>query len=165
MIGFERTGVTASNSGNRPPTAAIAYPKLLMFEKSRLVLSSARSPMDSAASGAPKPMPPSAPSSAPQRPIGRRYLTSSGSCWPPNYTWSNSPGWGEQLQKFIRVDFRYSFFDSCYLRDCHFDSCNFTGCRFVNTHLPGAKFSGCTFDYVTFEKTFIDPRILDRSEE
>ena len=38
MIGFERTGVTASNSGNRPPTAAIAYPKLLMFEKSRLGL-------------------------------------------------------------------------------------------------------------------------------
>jgi len=36
MIGFERAGETASNSGNRPPTAEIAYPELLMFEKSRL---------------------------------------------------------------------------------------------------------------------------------
>jgi len=34
--------------------------------------SSARSPTDSAASGAPKPMPPSAPSSAPQRPTALR---------------------------------------------------------------------------------------------
>jgi hypothetical protein len=36
MIGFKRAGVTTPNSGNRPPTAAITYPKLLMFEKSRL---------------------------------------------------------------------------------------------------------------------------------
>ena len=36
MIGFERAGGTAANSGNRPPTAAITYPKLLMFEKSRI---------------------------------------------------------------------------------------------------------------------------------
>jgi hypothetical protein len=64
-------------------------------------------------------------------------------------------------KSFIRVDFRYSTFDSSYLRDCHFDSCNFTGCRFVNTQLPGAKFSGCKFDYATFDKTLIDPCILD----
>jgi hypothetical protein len=37
MIGVERTTVTASNSGNRPPTAAITGPKLLRFEKSRPV--------------------------------------------------------------------------------------------------------------------------------
>lgn len=62
---------------------------------------------------------------------------------------------------FTKVDFRYTSFDACYLRNCHFDSCDFTGCRFVNTQLPGAKFSGCKFDYATFEKTLIDPRILD----
>jgi Pentapeptide repeats (9 copies) len=64
-------------------------------------------------------------------------------------------------KSFTGVDFRYSLFDGCYLRDCHFDSCDFTGCRFVSTQLPGAKFSGCKFDYATFERTFIDPRILD----
>lgn len=63
---------------------------------------------------------------------------------------------------FQNVSFRYSFFDSGYLRDCHFDSCDFTGCRFVNTQLPGAKFSGCKFDYATFERTLIDPTILDK---
>jgi hypothetical protein len=36
MIGFKRAGVPTPNSGNRPLTAAITYPKLLMFEKSRL---------------------------------------------------------------------------------------------------------------------------------
>jgi hypothetical protein len=36
VIGFEPAGVTASNSGNRPQTVTIIYPKLLMFEKSRL---------------------------------------------------------------------------------------------------------------------------------
>jgi len=46
-------------------------------------------------------------------------------------------------RKFTKVDFRYTFFDDCYLRNCQFDSCDFTGCRFVNTQLPGAKFSGC----------------------
>jgi Pentapeptide repeats (9 copies) len=64
-------------------------------------------------------------------------------------------------RRFERVDFRYSFFDACYLRDCEFDSCDFTGCRFVNTQLPGAKFSGCKFDYATFEKTNVDPIILN----
>ena len=43
---------------------------------------------------------------------------------------------------FKNVDFRYTVFDSCYLKKCSFDSCDFTGCRFVNTQLPGAKFSG-----------------------
>jgi Pentapeptide repeats (9 copies) len=62
---------------------------------------------------------------------------------------------------FTKVNFRYTFFDDCYLRNCQFDSCDFTGCRFVNTQLPGAKFSGCKFDYATFEKTLIDARVLD----
>lgn len=62
---------------------------------------------------------------------------------------------------FTRVDFKYSFFDACYLRDCRFDSCDFTGCRFVNTNLHGAKFSGCKFEYATFDKTLVDPKILD----
>jgi uncharacterized protein YjbI with pentapeptide repeats len=44
---------------------------------------------------------------------------------------------------FTKVNFRYTFFDTCYLRNCRFDSCDFTGCRFVNTRLPGSKFSGC----------------------
>jgi hypothetical protein len=62
---------------------------------------------------------------------------------------------------FTKVDFRYTLFNACYLRNCQFDSCDFTGCRFVNTQLPGAKFSGCKFDYATFEKTLIDARVLD----
>ena len=62
---------------------------------------------------------------------------------------------------FTKVDFKYTVFDDCYLRNCQFDSCDFTGCRFVNTQLPGAKFSGCKFDYATFEKTLIDARVLD----
>jgi hypothetical protein len=62
---------------------------------------------------------------------------------------------------FTKVDFRYSSFEGCYLRDCSFDSCDFTGCRFVNTQLPGVKFSGCRFDYATFERTFIDSSVLD----
>jgi hypothetical protein len=42
MIGFERASVTVSNSGNRPPIAAIAYPEPLMFEKSGVGVLSAR---------------------------------------------------------------------------------------------------------------------------
>lgn len=64
-------------------------------------------------------------------------------------------------RSFTRVDFRFSTFDACYLRDCHFDSCNFTGCRFLTTNLHGSNFSGCNFEYTTFEKTFVDPSILD----
>jgi len=34
-------------------------------------------------------------------------------------------------KRFTKVDFKYSIFDACYLRDCIFDSCDFTGCRFL----------------------------------
>ena len=64
-------------------------------------------------------------------------------------------------KKFTNVDFKYSIFDTCYLRGCKFDSCDFTGCRFVGTNLHGAKFSGCKFDYSTFERTVVDNYILD----
>ncbi len=63
--------------------------------------------------------------------------------------------------RFTNVDFRYSTFDSCYLRTCTFDSCNFTGCRFVGTNLQGSTFSGCTFEYALFERTLIDESVLD----
>lgn len=62
---------------------------------------------------------------------------------------------------FRNVDFRYTTFDACYLRDAKFDSCDFTGCRFVSTNFHGAKFSGCNFEYATFERTIIDSSILD----
>lgn len=64
-------------------------------------------------------------------------------------------------RKFTNVDFRYSNFDSCYLRECRFDSCDFTGCRFVGSNFYGSVFSGCKFDYTYFEKTNIDATILD----
>ncbi|WP_374630052.1 pentapeptide repeat-containing protein [Pannonibacter indicus] len=64
-------------------------------------------------------------------------------------------------RKFTNVDFRYSTFDSCYLRNAQFDSCDFTGCRFLGSNLHGATFSGCKFDYASFERTTIDPTILD----
>lgn len=62
---------------------------------------------------------------------------------------------------FQEVDFRYTIFDRCYLRNCVFESCNFTGCQFLNTNLYGAKFEGCGFQYATFENTIVDPEILD----
>ena len=37
---------------------------------------------------------------------------------------------------FTKVNFRYTFFDACYLRNCRFDSCDFTGCRFLNVAPP-----------------------------
>jgi hypothetical protein len=64
-------------------------------------------------------------------------------------------------KQFTKVDFKYSIFDTCYLRGCKFDSCDFTGCRFVATNLHGAKFSGCKFDYSIFERTVVDNQILD----
>jgi hypothetical protein len=64
-------------------------------------------------------------------------------------------------RRFTRVDFKYSIFDTCYLRNCKFDSCDFTGCRFVGTNLHGATFSGCKFDYSTFERTIVEGDILD----
>jgi len=62
---------------------------------------------------------------------------------------------------FTDIDFKYSFFDTGYLRNCHFDTCDFTGCRFVGTSFHGSSFSGCKFDYAYFEKTLIDNDILD----
>ena len=64
-------------------------------------------------------------------------------------------------KRFTKVDFTYSIFDGCNMRDCVFDSCNFTGCRFVSTNLYGSTFSGCMFDYATFERTTIDSHVLD----
>lgn len=64
-------------------------------------------------------------------------------------------------KSFTKVDFKYTIFDSCYLRGCKFDSCDFTGCRFVGTNLHGSRFSGCKFDYATFERTPVDSDILD----
>jgi hypothetical protein len=62
---------------------------------------------------------------------------------------------------FADVDFRYSTFDACYLRECSFESCNFTGCRFLSTNFHGSHFLGCTFDYCIFERTQIDSAILE----
>jgi len=64
-------------------------------------------------------------------------------------------------KRFTKVDFKYSIFDTCYLRNCTFDSCDFTGCRFVGTSLYGSSFSGCKFDYAIFERTIIDNDLLD----
>jgi hypothetical protein len=64
-------------------------------------------------------------------------------------------------RRFSAVDFKYSIFDTCYMRDCVFDSCDFTGCRFVGTNLHGSSFTGCTFDYASFERTIVDSAILD----
>jgi hypothetical protein len=66
-------------------------------------------------------------------------------------------------RRFTKVDFKYTTFDSCYLRNCVFDSCDFTGCRFVSTSLYGSSFAGCKFDYASFERTLIDSDLLDSS--
>jgi hypothetical protein len=63
----------------------------------------------------------------------------------------------KRLQK---IDFKYSIFDTCYLRKCAFDSCDFTGCRFVGTSLYGSTFLGCKFDYSTFERTIVATDML-----
>jgi hypothetical protein len=64
-------------------------------------------------------------------------------------------------RRFTDVDFKYSIFDTCYLRNCTFDSCDFTGCRFIGTNLHGTGFTGCKFDYASFERTLIDNDVLD----
>ncbi len=64
-------------------------------------------------------------------------------------------------KRFENVDFKYSIFDTCYLRNCVFDSCDFTGCRFTGSNFYGSSFSGCIFDYVYFERTIIDDEILN----
>ncbi len=68
---------------------------------------------------------------------------------------------GAKGRRFTNVDFRYSVFEGCYLRDCRFDSCDMTGCRFIGTNFHGSTFVGCKFDYATFERTLIDSSILD----
>jgi hypothetical protein len=65
--------------------------------------------------------------------------------------------------RFTNVDFRYTIFDACYLRECRFDSCTFVGCRFISCNFYGSRFSGCQFDYATFERTIVDSDILDNS--
>jgi hypothetical protein len=62
---------------------------------------------------------------------------------------------------FTKVDFKYSIFDTCYLRRCRFDTCDFTGCRFTGTNLYGSQFAGCNFDYAVFERTIIDSDVLN----
>jgi uncharacterized protein YjbI with pentapeptide repeats len=64
-------------------------------------------------------------------------------------------------RSFSKVDFKYTIFDACYLRNCRFDTCDFTGCRFVATNLHGSAFRNCKFDYTNFERTSIDPEILE----
>lgn len=64
-------------------------------------------------------------------------------------------------KRFEKVDFKYSIFDTCYLRNCVFDTCDFTGCRFIGVNFSGANFNGCKFDYATFERTIIASDILD----
>lgn len=64
-------------------------------------------------------------------------------------------------KRFENVDFKYTIFDTCYLRNCVFDSCDFTGCRFIGVNLAGVSFTGCKFDYATFERTIIANDILD----
>jgi len=62
---------------------------------------------------------------------------------------------------FKDIDFKYTIFDTCYLRNCDFDSCDFTGCRFISVNFYGASFNGCKFDYATFERTIINSDILN----
>lgn len=64
-------------------------------------------------------------------------------------------------KRFTKIDFKYSIFDTCYLRNCIFDSCDFTGCHFIGVNFYGASFTGCVFNYATFEKTIIDSEILN----
>ena len=66
-------------------------------------------------------------------------------------------------RRFDKVDFRYSIFETSYLRNCVFDSCDFTGCRFSGSNFHGSTFVGCKFDYAVFERTFIDAELLDSS--
>jgi Pentapeptide repeats (8 copies) len=68
---------------------------------------------------------------------------------------------GAKQKRFTNVDFKYSIFDTCYMRKCAFDSCDFTGCRFIGTSLYGSNFTGCIFDYSMFEKTIVDSELLE----
>lgn len=64
-------------------------------------------------------------------------------------------------KRFTKCTFRYSEFDSAYLRNCMFDSCDFTGCTFRDANLRGTQFNGCNFEYTRFSNTLVDPAILD----
>lgn len=64
-------------------------------------------------------------------------------------------------RKFKGVDFKYTIFDTCYLRLCSFEDCDFTGCRFSGSNLLGSTFQNCRFDYVVFDRTQITSEILD----
>lgn len=64
-------------------------------------------------------------------------------------------------KRFENVDFKYTIFDTVYLRNCIFESCDFTGCKFIGVNFYGAKFIGCKFDYATFERTIISSDVLD----
>jgi hypothetical protein len=66
-----------------------------------------------------------------------------------------------KAKTFRNIDFRYTIFETCYLRNCVFDSCDFTGCRFAGSNFHGSSFSGCKFDYAWFERTLIDEVVLD----
>lgn len=68
-----------------------------------------------------------------------------------------------KARQFTNVDFKYSIFDTCYLRGCSFNSCDFTGCRFIGTSLHGSSFTGCKFDYAIFERTIVANDLLDTS--
>jgi hypothetical protein len=63
---------------------------------------------------------------------------------------------------FDNVNFSYTTFDSCYLRNCVFLSCSFIGCRFVGVNFRGSTFSKCKFEYSTFERTLVVNDILER---
>ncbi len=80
------------------PTATCRIPTTSPSGTCAPALSSARSPTASAAYGAPRPMPPSAPSSAPQRQTAPPYSTSFASCSTHPHTCCLSPRWGEQLR-------------------------------------------------------------------
>lgn len=62
---------------------------------------------------------------------------------------------------FTNVDFSFSFFDNCYMRNCKFEGCNFTGTKFKECNLNNSRFNNCKFEYAVFDKTFVEPDILD----
>lgn len=61
---------------------------------------------------------------------------------------------------FENCDFRYSVFDSSYLRNATFKNCRFDGARFVECNLRNASFYKCDFKYVLFRRTLVDPKEL-----
>ena len=62
--------------------------------------------------------------------------------------------------KFSGVNFKYTIFDTCYLRKCTFEDCDFTGCRFSGSNFSGSIFINCTFNYAIFQQTLITDEIL-----